>query len=72
VKLKKKSFNTSWTPDKVAIPVYANQNGNGNEASGDGWAHIGAGVTVNWKEHELFTKWMGLKKTPTKEEIAEK
>jgi hypothetical protein len=24
------------------------------------------GVTVNWRKPELFTKWMGLKKTPTK------
>lgn len=30
-------------PDRIANFVYANQNGNGNEQSGDGWMFIGRG-----------------------------
>lgn len=30
-------------PQKIADYVYANRNGNGNEASGDGWRYIGRG-----------------------------
>lgn len=32
------------TPIKIANKVYANRGGNGNEASGDGWTHRGAGL----------------------------
>lgn len=61
-------------PEKIANRVYANRMGNGDEASGDGWAKIGAGglQLTGTRNYELFRKWMGLKKTPTKEEIAEK
>jgi putative chitinase len=61
-------------PEKIANRVYANRMGNGDEASGDGWAHIGAGglQLTGSRNYELFRKWMGLKEVPTKEEIAEK
>lgn len=31
-------------PEKIANRAYANRMGNGNEASGDGWKHIGRGL----------------------------
>lgn len=31
-------------PQKIANRIYANRNGNGNEASGDGWTYRGAGL----------------------------
>lgn len=31
-------------PERIANRVYANQNGNGDEASGDGWRFIGRGL----------------------------
>lgn len=46
-------------PDRIANFVYANQNGNGNEASGDGWLFRGAGGLqttgrTNFKEFSEF------------------
>jgi putative chitinase len=71
---KKKTLSLVGHPDKIANFVYANQNGNGNEASGDGWRYIGAGglQLTGKRNYELFAKWMGLSKTPTKEEIVDK
>ena len=39
----KTSIEYSRKPEKIANRVYANRNGNGNEASGDGWKHRGFG-----------------------------
>lgn len=40
---KKKAKELIGSPEKIANFVYANQNGNGNEASGDGWRFRGRG-----------------------------
>lgn len=40
---KKKAKELAGHPDKIANFVYANQNGNGNEASGDGYLFCGRG-----------------------------
>jgi putative chitinase len=40
---KKKAKELIGSPEKIANFVYANQNGNGNEASGDGWKFMGRG-----------------------------
>ncbi len=39
-------------PDKIANFVYANQGGNGNEASGDGWRYSGKGyIQITLKDN---------------------
>ena len=40
---KKKAKELAHNPEKIANFVYANQNGNGNEASGDGYRYCGRG-----------------------------
>lgn len=61
-------------PVKIGSFVYANRNGNGNEASQDGWRFRGsAGLQLTGKiNYEKFSKWLGLDKTLTAEEVAEK
>lgn len=61
-------------PQKIANKVYANRMGNGDENSGDGNKHKGAGMLqitgeVNYK---AFSKWLGLDKVLTTDEIATK
>lgn len=48
-------------PDKIANFVYANQNGNGNEASGDGWRFRGRGYIqlTGRGNYKSFTKFIG-------------
>lgn len=71
---KKKIVEIAGNPVKVANFVYANLNGNGDEASGDGSRFKGsAGVQITGKtNYEKFSKWLGLSKTLTAEEVAEK
>ena len=43
-------------PEKIANRVYANRMGNGDEASGDGWRHIGRGlIQTTGKNNYLAT-----------------
>ena len=48
-------------PEKIANRVYANRYGNGDEASGDGWLHRGAGyIQLTFKDnHEAAAKEFG-------------
>lgn len=61
-------------PEKIANFVYANQNGNGNETSGDGWKHRGFGYmqTTGKKNQEAFFIFMGLPTNSDPELIATK
>ncbi len=51
-------------PVKIANYVYANKNGNGNEASGDGWLFRGCGLPQTTGRNNF--KWAGCEKDPTK------
>ena len=48
-------------PIALANKVYANKDGNGNEASGDGWKFRGRGgiQTTRKRNYELFSKYIG-------------
>ena len=49
-------------PEMIANRVYANRMGNGDEASGDGWKHRGAGlIQVTGHDNQTaFGKWANL------------
>lgn len=73
-KEREKAISLVGYPDKIANFVYANQGGNGNEISGDGWRNRGAGaIQLTLKDnYKAFTKWKKLDKVPTAEEVATK
>lgn len=49
-------------PEAIANRVYAGVNGNGNEASGDGWKYLGRGYLHHTGKgnHAALVKWTGL------------
>lgn len=71
---KKKIIEIAGNPVKVANFVYANLNGNGDESSGDGAKFKGGGglQLTGKRNYEKFSKWLGLNKTLTAEEVSEK
>ncbi|HSE99893.1 MAG TPA: peptidoglycan-binding protein [Nitrososphaeraceae archaeon] len=71
---KKKITEIAGNPIKVANFVYANLNGNGDESSGDGAKFKGGGglQLTGKRNYEKFSKWLGLNKTLTTEEVADK
>ena len=56
-----KANTLSRKPEAIANFVYANQNGNGNEASGDGWKYRGRGFVqlTGRSNYEGFAKFIG-------------
>lgn len=71
---KKKAYSLVGHPDRIANFIYANLNGNGDEASGDGNRYKGAsGLQLTSKNnYERFSKWLGLSKTLTAVEVADR
>jgi len=67
-------LNYARQPKKIANRAYANRMGNGNEASGDGYTHRGAGSLqlTGSDNYRDFSKWVGSKIKLTTEEIASK
>lgn len=57
---KAKVYTLIGNPVKIANFVYANQNGNGNEASGDGWKFKGRGaiMVTGRYNYMAFAKWL--------------
>lgn len=45
-----------FQPERIANKVYANRMGNGDEASGDGWRHRGAGLLM-WTGKDNQTRY---------------
>jgi len=71
---KRKAQELYGNPEKIANFVYANQNGNGNEASGDGWKYRGRGaIMVTGKGNYLtFAKYLNDKAVVSNPERVEK
>ncbi len=59
---KKKAKELERNPQKIANFVYANQNGNGGESTGDGWKFRGRGyIQLTGREnYKNFTKFIGV------------
>ncbi len=49
-------------PEKIANAAYANREGNGDTASGDGWKHRGRGyIMITFKDmYRLYAKYKGM------------
>lgn len=59
-------------PQKIANKTYANRMGNGDEDSGQGFKHRGTGMIqlTGYDNYKAFSKWIGLDKILTTDEIA--
>lgn len=68
---KLKAIQLARKPEAIANFVYANQNGNGNEASGDGWKFRGRGAlqTTGRANYLAFSKEYGVPEVMEKPEL---